>query len=99
MRHVSAPRPGGALAAVQDAPHADVVFIGHAGAPVGIGELWRAMLAGKTVEMRLWIERAGDIPAGHEERIDWLFGWWRRLDAWVGARPATATGPPLGFTP
>ena len=41
MRHVSAPRPGGALAAIAAAPHADVVFIGHAGAPVGIRELWR----------------------------------------------------------
>ena len=29
--------------------------------------------------MRLWIERAGDIPAGHEERIEWLFGWWQTL--------------------
>jgi 1-acyl-sn-glycerol-3-phosphate acyltransferase len=93
MRHVSAPRPGGALAAVAAAPHADVVFIGHAGAPVGIRALWRAMAAGQTVEMRLWLVPAGDIPAGHEERIDWLFGWWRTLDAWVEARSgATATG-------
>ena len=87
MRHVSAPRPGGALAAVAAAPHADVVFLGHAGAPVGIRELWRAMAAGRTVEMRLWLVCAGDIPAGHEERIDWLFEWWRRLDAWVAAIP------------
>ena len=54
-----------------------------------------AMAAGRTVEMRLWIVRAGDIPAGHEERIDWLFGWWRTLDAWVDERSgATATPRP-----
>ena len=31
MRHVSAPRPGGALAAIEAAPEADVVVMGHAG--------------------------------------------------------------------
>lgn len=101
MRHVTAPRPGGALAAVEAAPHADVVFVGHAGAPVGLRELWRTMAAGRTVEMRLWLVCAGDIPDGEEERIDWLFGWWRRLDAWVDERcGATATPQTsLGFTP
>jgi len=83
MRHVSAPRPGGALAAIAAAPHADVVFVGHVGTPVGIRELWRAMATGQTVQMRLWVAPAGDIPAGHDERIDWLFGWWCTLDAWI----------------
>ena len=86
MRHVAAPRPGGALAAIAAAPHADVVFIGHAGTPVGIRELWRRMASGQTVQMRLWVAPAGDIPAGHDERIDWLFHWWRTLDAWVDER-------------
>ncbi len=83
MRHVSAPRPGGTLAAMAAAPHADVVFIGHAGAPVGVRQLWRGMATGQRVQMRLWLARAGEVPAGHDERIDWLFGWWRTLDAWV----------------
>jgi 1-acyl-sn-glycerol-3-phosphate acyltransferase len=101
MRHVSAPRPGGALAAVGAAPHADVVFVGHAGAPVGIGELWRTMAAGRTVQMRLWLVAADEIPEDHEERIEWLFGWWQALDTWVGEQSgATAVQPtPLGFTP
>ncbi len=88
MHHVSAPRPGGALAAIAAAPQADVVFIGHAGAPAGIRELWRGMATGQTVELRLWVVPAGEIPAGHDERIDWLFGWWRTLDAWVDERRA-----------
>jgi 1-acyl-sn-glycerol-3-phosphate acyltransferase len=86
MRHVSAPRPGGALAAIAAAPQADVVFIGHAGVPVGIRELWRRMATGQRVELRLWLAPAGEIPADHDERIDWLFGWWRTLDAWVDER-------------
>ncbi len=88
MRHVSAPRPGGTLAAIGAAPHADVIFIGHAGVPVGIRGLWRAMATGERVEMRLWIEPAGAIPADHDERIDWLFGWWRTIDAWIDERSA-----------
>ncbi|MEA2142891.1 MAG: hypothetical protein QOI64_1321 [Solirubrobacteraceae bacterium] len=86
MRHVAAPRPGGALAAIAAAPHADVVLVGHAGAPVGIRRLWRAMATGQTVQMRLWVIPAGEIPAGDDERIDWLFGWWRTLDAWIDER-------------
>jgi 1-acyl-sn-glycerol-3-phosphate acyltransferase len=88
MRHVAAPRPGGTLAAMEAAPHADVVFIGHVGVPVGLRGLWRAMATGERVEMRLWIEPAAAIPSDDEERIDWLFGWWRTIDAWIGERQA-----------
>lgn len=91
MRHLSAPRPGGTLAAIEAAPDADVIFIGHAGVPVGIGGLWRAMASGERVEMRLWIEPAGAIPSDHAERIDWLFAWWRTIDAWIDERQGSAT--------
>ena len=30
--------------------------------------------------------RPEEIPAGTDARIDWLFDWWRTLDAWVGER-------------
>ena len=86
MRHVSAPRPGGALAALEAAPHADVVFVGHAGVPVGFGDLWRLLPAQQTIELRLWRVGADEIPAGRDERIDWLFDWWRTLDRWVDER-------------
>jgi hypothetical protein len=26
-----------------------------------------------------------EIPTGRDERIEWLFGWWERIDAWVEA--------------
>jgi 1-acyl-sn-glycerol-3-phosphate acyltransferase len=86
MRHVSAPRPGGALAAIAAAPAADVVFVGHVGTPVGLRELWSGMATGQTVEMHLWLEPAAAIPTGEAERIDWLFGWWCTLDAWIDER-------------
>src|SRR5215218_860965 len=84
MRHVSAPRPGGTLAAIRAVPHAHVVVVGHVGMPVGFGELWQRLPAEQTVELRLWL--VDELPELHDERIDRLFGWWRALDAWVEAR-------------
>lgn len=83
MTHVSAPRPGGALAALEAAPHADVVVFGHRGVPEGARQLWRRLDRAQAVELRLWLVPASEIPSGRDERIDWLFGWWRTLDAWV----------------
>jgi 1-acyl-sn-glycerol-3-phosphate acyltransferase len=86
MRHVSAPRPGGTLAAIEAAPTADVVVMGHVGFPTGIGEVWHFLPEPQHIEVRLWHEPAGAIPSDREEQIDWLFGWWRTLDAWVDER-------------
>jgi len=96
MRHVAAPRPGGALAAIEAAPRADVIFLGHVGVPIGMRDAWRRLASpGENIEMRLWVERADDVPAAREEQIDWLFGWWRTLDAWVDERQvASADAPP-----
>ena len=84
MRHVSAPRPGGALAAIDAAPAADVVVIGHVGFPTGLGEVWLLLPERQTIELRVWV--AEDAPDDDLERIDWLFGVWRALDDWVEAR-------------
>jgi 1-acyl-sn-glycerol-3-phosphate acyltransferase len=93
MRHHSAPRPGGALAAIESAPEADVIFVGHIGFPAGFAELWRLLPHRQRVEVRLWVAPAGEIPADHLDRIDWLFGWWRHLDAWVSERHEDDAGP------
>jgi 1-acyl-sn-glycerol-3-phosphate acyltransferase len=92
MRHLSAPRPGGALAAIDAAPHADLVLLGHHGFPAGLGELWRLLPEEQTIEVRMWHEPAGAIPSAQDERIDWLFGWWRRIDDWVAERHEAAAG-------
>jgi 1-acyl-sn-glycerol-3-phosphate acyltransferase len=92
MQHVIPPRPGGALAAIEAAPGADVVFMGHVGFPGSLGDLWRQLPFPQTVEVRLWTVPAEEIPADRDERIDWLFGWWRTLDAWVGERQDRPVG-------
>lgn len=86
MRHLSAPRPGGALAAIEAAPEADVIFFGHAGFPDGLGEVWRHLPERQTVEVRLWRAEAATVPADEADRVRWLFEWWARLDDWVDAR-------------
>lgn len=90
MRHVSAPRPGGSLAALQGAPHADVVVMAHTGFPFGFKQLWECLPAKQVVDVRMWLESAEDLPEGHKERIDWLFSRWRELDEWVEERSHAA---------
>jgi 1-acyl-sn-glycerol-3-phosphate acyltransferase len=92
MRHLGAPRPGGALAALQGAGTADVVFFAHHGFPVGMGAAWNDLPRPTRVEIELWHVPASEIPAGQDAQIEWLFEWWAKLDAWVGAQASsTAT--------
>jgi 1-acyl-sn-glycerol-3-phosphate acyltransferase len=91
MQHVLAPRPGGLLAALDAAPEADVVLVAHTGLDhlVTVGDLWRELPMDKQIVMRWWQVPRAEIPTDRDERIDWLFDWWERIDAWVDAnRPA-----------
>jgi hypothetical protein len=92
MEHVAAPRPGGALAALEAAPGADVVFVGHHGVPIGARDVWRLLPEPQTIELRMWLVPAGDVPSGRDEQIDWLFDRWRTLDAWVSERATLRPG-------
>lgn len=85
MIHVLAPRPGGFLAALDAAPEADVVLVAHTGLDhlVSIGDVWRELPMDKRIVMRWWQVPRAEIPAGRDERIDWLFGWWERIDLWI----------------
>lgn len=95
MKHMSAPRPGGALAAIEAAPSAEVVVLGHFGFPAGLREIWELLPKPQAIEVRLWHVPRSAIPADRDERIDWLFGCWRTLDAWVEERErARAAGNP-----
>jgi 1-acyl-sn-glycerol-3-phosphate acyltransferase len=85
MSNVLAPRPGGFIAALDGAPDADVVLVAHTGLDhlLTIGDLWRELPMDKRIVMRWWQVPREEIPAGREERIEWLFGWWERIDAWI----------------
>jgi 1-acyl-sn-glycerol-3-phosphate acyltransferase len=85
MENVLAPRPGGLLAALDAAPEADVVLVAHTGLDhlLTVRDIWRELPMDKQIIMRWWRVPREEIPQGRDERIDWLFSWWERIDDWV----------------
>ncbi|WBB98122.1 MULTISPECIES: 1-acyl-sn-glycerol-3-phosphate acyltransferase [unclassified Solwaraspora] len=85
MRHVLAPRPGGLLAALDAAPDAGVIFVAHTGLDRMLtgADVWRELPMDKRIVMRFWSVPPEEIPAGRDERIEWLYDWWARIDSWI----------------
>jgi 1-acyl-sn-glycerol-3-phosphate acyltransferase len=90
MRNVLPPRPGGVLAALDASPGASVVLVGHTGVDhLGtVGAVWRELPTDKTITMNWWWQPPGDIPAGDDARIEWLYSWWGRIDTWIAEQRA-----------
>jgi 1-acyl-sn-glycerol-3-phosphate acyltransferase len=86
LRHVMAPRPGGTLAALDAAPGAGVIWVAHTGTDklLTAADVWRHLPLDATITMRWWSVDAAEVPVGHEQRVDWLYEWWARIDAWIG---------------
>ncbi|MGC4803531.1 1-acyl-sn-glycerol-3-phosphate acyltransferase [Micromonospora sp. DT233] len=87
MQHVLAPQPGGLLAALDAAPDAGVIFVAHTGLDrmLTVADIWRELPMDKRIVMRFWSVPPEDVPTGKQERIDWLFDWWARIDEWIAA--------------
>jgi 1-acyl-sn-glycerol-3-phosphate acyltransferase len=87
MQHLLAPRPGGALAAIANAPQADVVFVAHTGLEYlsSLPDLWRSVPLGEPIVARYWRVAPADVPDGREQQIDWLYKWWSTIDTWIEA--------------
>jgi 1-acyl-sn-glycerol-3-phosphate acyltransferase len=86
LRNVLPPRLGGPLALLDEGRGADVVVCGHVGLDgfEYISDIWRGGLVGTTVRVRFWRYPAASVPAGEEQRIEWLYEKWQVLDDWVG---------------
>jgi len=74
MRYVLPPKPTGALTAIEHAPGADIVFVGHVGlddlsTPL---DLWRGIPLDRSVVTRLWRVPAEEVPPP-EQREAWLY--------------------------
>jgi len=87
MRHVLPPRPGGVLAALENAPGADVVWVAHTGTDhlLTVADVWDALPMDLEVRMRWWQVPADGVPGGRDQQIDWLYHWWRQIDEWISA--------------
>jgi hypothetical protein len=85
MPHVMPPQPGGALTALRAGGDTDVVFAAHTGLGLAAypSQFWRDMPIGRTLRTRMWFVPASDVPATDDERVSWLYDWWKRIDEWI----------------
>jgi 1-acyl-sn-glycerol-3-phosphate acyltransferase len=87
MPNLLPPRTGGAFAAIGACPSADVIFVAHTGLDklVSVRDVWQSLGTDVTVHARWWRVPAAELPRGadHETQVNWLFGWWERVDAWI----------------
>ncbi|HXC85307.1 MAG TPA: 1-acyl-sn-glycerol-3-phosphate acyltransferase [Trebonia sp.] len=96
MPNVLPPRTTGALVALAACPAADVIFVAHAGLDtlVSVRDVWQSLSSDFAVTARWWRVPADEVPrtAGHQAQVDWLYDWWRRIDAWISDQHARLPG-------
>jgi len=96
LDHLLPPRSGGPLALLDAAPHADVVFMAHAGLDgvATLADAWRGALIGRSVQVAFRRVAAAAVPSEPAARLAWLDGEWLRMDAWVASRAPARSAPP-----
>jgi len=98
MPNLLPPRPGGALAAIEACPDADVIFVAHAGLDniISLGDVWARFPINQVIKARWWRVPHDEVPrtASHEAQLQWLYAWWERIDEWITEnRPADSPAP------
>lgn len=85
MEHVLPPRHNGVMAAIKNAPNADVVFVAHSVLEdIGsVKQLWSRIPLERPIHARYWRIPPSEVPSDGDELLEWLYGWWERIDAWV----------------
>jgi hypothetical protein len=41
-------------------------------------------MLGATIRIKFWRVPFSEIPKGREERVKWLYHWWKVVDGWIG---------------
>jgi 1-acyl-sn-glycerol-3-phosphate acyltransferase len=92
LRNVLPPRLGGPFALLDAASGVDVVFGAHAGfeRAGSLRAIWQGSLVGAVIRARFWRVPAEEIPRSREDRIDWLYEHWQRIDAFVAEAEAAS---------
>jgi len=90
LRHLLPPRLTGALALLEENRRADAIFCAHVGfeKTTRLVDFLNGSLIGRTIRVRLWRIPFVEIPAGRDERVQWLYDNWRRIDEWIGENGA-----------
>jgi hypothetical protein len=58
--------------------------------------VWRRFPVDQVIRARWWRVPFDQVPreADHEEQVQWLYGWWERIDSWITAnRPGVPAVP------
>ena len=97
MPNLLPPRPGGTLAGIAACPDADVIFVAHAGLDgiLSIGDVWRRFPVDQVIRAKWWRVPFDQVPRGadHEAQVQWLYGWWERIDSWITESLRSRRGP------
>jgi 1-acyl-sn-glycerol-3-phosphate acyltransferase len=103
LTQVLPPRPGGALAAIDAARAADVLFVAHTGLEQlsSLRDIWNGLPMRRQVRMTWWTVPAEHVPTSYAERVVWLYAWWEHMDTWIERRvpPKVPSGPKLAPAP
>ena len=104
MPNLLPPRPGGTLAAMSACPDADVIFVAHAGLDniITVGDIWGKFPINQVIRARWWRVPVDQVPrtADHEAQLQWLYGWWERIDTWISEnRPSGVAVPQVAPLP
>jgi 1-acyl-sn-glycerol-3-phosphate acyltransferase len=96
MANLLPPRSGGAFAAIDSAPTADVIFVAHTGLDdlITVGDVWRALPMEQIIRVKWWRVPAPDVPRERDEVIQWLYNWWERIDEWIAENRPVRESPP-----
>ena len=105
LEHSLLPEIGGPLALLDATagsdPPVDVLFCSHVGfeKAVSVRNLVDGDLIGETFEVAFWRISRHDIPSSHEERVEWLYDQWQRVDDWVSSRAERRREPLRAIAP
>jgi 1-acyl-sn-glycerol-3-phosphate acyltransferase len=84
--HTLQPRAGGALAALQAAPHADVLVLTHSGfSPDGRDRVWWQLPVHRDFVVRTMLFPAADVPRDQAGAVEFVEQVWTQVDTWVEA--------------
>lgn len=92
MAYVLPPRHNGVMAAIRNAPGADIVFVAHS-VLEQIGtfkDLWSRIPLDQPIYARYWRIPPSEVPTDTDATIEWLFGWWEQIDRWIADREAAS---------
>jgi len=80
------PRVGGALTLLEANQCADVYFCAHVGleGAATFYEMISGSLCNRTLKVKYECVKYKDIPKSKEERTQWMYDNWLKIDKWIG---------------